>query len=120
MELPEAIRSAFFYDKWFPNVRKEGRGKPNHSDFDLIKNEIKKVMEPVKSHRDTVVAHIDPKPNPTTPRELAAVFSYLEGLLGDFFFICTFVRYVFELGGYAANVGQTAELLASVILNNEA
>jgi Acetyltransferase (GNAT) domain len=104
------------YDKLFPGVRERNEGCPNHSDFDQIAEKLRKIFDPIKNHRDTVVAHWDKKGEPATISELKIALDHLEYLLGAFYLVSKLGTYIFELGGIAARVEQTAVDLAELIL----
>jgi N-acetylglutamate synthase-like GNAT family acetyltransferase len=106
------------YDRLFPGVRERKEGRPNHSDFDLISNELRNVFLPIKAHRDTVVAHWDEKMQPATVHDLKKAAEFIEYLLGALQSISRHAVPNFELGGIAAHIGRTATDLAEVILGD--
>ena len=104
------------YDRVFPGVKARCHGRPNHADFDRLADRLREVFAPIRTHRDTVVAHWDAKQVPATVSELKDAFDHVEQLLKDLFYISRLILYEFELGGNAARVDKTARDMAELIL----
>ena len=104
------------YDRLFPGVKLRAEGRPNHADFDLLSKELVKVFAPIKTHRDTVVAHWDEKQEPATVEDLKKAMEHIEVLLRDLYYVSKLGSLTFELGGVAASVTRTSGELADLIL----
>lgn len=117
-DITEELQQKFLerYDARFPGVSARSAGAPNHKDIDAVVDKLRKVLEPIKRHRDKVVAHWDDQAEPATVTDLEHALAHIEALLGDLFLFSQLGSYVFELGGIAADVKGTAIDLCELIL----
>lgn len=120
------VKSSFLekYSLLFPDLerekeRRKNEWRPSCEDFEKIVQHAKTMMEPIKSHRDTCAAHLDKVPKPATTKQLTDAMDYLEELLSDLYFILTCNVHSFDLGGYAANIEETAISLSKLICKDE-
>ncbi|MBI2606465.1 MAG: GNAT family N-acetyltransferase [Deltaproteobacteria bacterium] len=106
------------YDRLFPGVKVRNEGRPNHSDFDTIIQNLRNTFKPIRAHRDTVVAHWDKEQEPATIADLKNAVQHIELLLKDLFFTSKLGSLGFELGGVAASVSRTSKELAELIMGS--
>lgn len=106
------------YKELFPLMKFENRARPNHNDFVFMRMKLEEFLRPVKSHRDTVVAHKDDKPKAATFQEVGELLNYIEKFLANLYMLHSHSSYMMDFGGMAADINQTAEELSELILLN--
>ena len=104
---------------WFPLMRCENREIANPTDIDLIRLRIEGVVAPLKSHRDTAVAHRDKCPKYVAASEVDFAFNLLKEFLDDFSVLNHFINASFELGGIAAIPADSADAVSDIVLFNQ-
>lgn len=107
--VPRFLRSPF------PRVLERGDGKTNHSDVDDLRKRLRAAVQPIKEHRDTVVAHWDDDPRPATWEQLDVAVATVEETLKDLYFACTFGNLEWKIG-YSADPDIVAAQLADIML----
>jgi hypothetical protein len=106
------------YSELFPLMKFEKRTRPNQNDFLFMRMKLEEVLKPVKAHRDTVVAHKDDRPKAATFENVQELLDYVEKFLANLYMLHSHSSYEMDFGGMAADISQTAEDFAELILLN--
>ena len=77
------------FDGLFPDVAGRGDVSPTVADLARYSARVSKAVQPVRDHRNTIIAHRSQSPKPAKLADIRHAFSELDGLLEDLYFVAT-------------------------------
>lgn len=104
------------FDRLFPDVVKRADLSPTVADLAGFCERVSAAVQPLRDHRNTLIAHRDKMPKPARLDDIRNAFKTLDPLLEDLFLVATRGTYMLMTLGGGANPERFAEAFVDLMI----
>lgn len=106
------------FDRLFPDVADRGDVSPTVADLAGYSDRVSAAVQPIRDHRNTLIAHRAKKPKPAKFDDIRKAFCELKGLLRDLYLVATAGTGMSMTLGGGANPARFAEAFVSLMVGD--